>query len=152
MDTLLYMVLLSLFYVLLLSLVFYFIYKFYKAKKNIWQKISFLYNKLYSLLILDYYQNWTDNQALKKEMIEEIDAFYTNIVLNSNLWIKIQNWNNIKSFMLEYLNNDELVDNIYKKIDLYGWKTYKNLEKSINNLVLSIIVIIITVIILFKNI
>lgn len=127
----------SIIFIFLLVLIFYFIYKFYKAKKNIWQKISFLYNSLYSLLILDYCQDWTKNQSLK----EEINDFYQKIVLSQNLWIKINEWEKIKSFMLDYLENSDLVTNLYKTIETYTGKTYKNLENSINNLVISTIII-----------
>lgn len=121
---------------LLLSIYFYL--KIKLTKKTIWKKISFLYNKIYEILIFNYY-----NKNLKKRDLfrEEIIDFYQNVVLNWKIFFKDQECKKFKSFILDYLEYDKEVVKTYDDINVY-FDQVNNVEKAKINIIWSIIAII----------
>lgn len=106
------------------------------TKKNIWQKISFLYNRIYELLILNYYNN---NYSLKLDIID----YYNNIVDNKKLDTKYDKWNEFKEFITKYFNNDKKMSDIFKDIEWSVNKDYTIISNAINNIIYTIIIVII---------
>ncbi len=110
--------------------------KINKTKKNIWQKISFLYNKLYKILILYYYYNYND--SLKEEILD----FYNKVVLKKDIIEKNKQWKNFEEFIIKYFERKE----VYNIIDDINWsieRQYNVLNKWIYNIIYSMIIIIV---------
>ena len=135
-------------YLLFMSLIvimLYFLVKSIQSKKNIWQKISFLYNKLYLILVMDLYNSKANNK-LKQEVL----SFYKRIVKIQNLWQKIKEWKKTESFIKWYYNNKYNLDLLYKNIDSLVSIYYNSVLHNINLLIfilsVCIIVFIITLI------
>ena len=104
------------------------LYKQLKWKKNIWQKISFLYNQLYNILIIWYYNKQSKKIALK----EEIQDYYKDIVKKNNLKEKNKNGQEVKWFLLKYYSDYENnIIYIYEAINMYYNKYYTSLQKTI---------------------
>ena len=123
--------------IVLISLIFFQI----KNKKNIWQKISFLYNQIYTILVVNYYnENILDKDVLREEIID----YYNDIVKKNSIDNKYINWDKVKWFLLEYYTKDnKKLVLIYEMLDLYYNKYYRNTHKSIILLVYLIIIIVI---------
>ena len=119
--------LLTILLIISILLVITFIVIQYKSKKNIWQKISFLYNKLYIILIEWYYN---DTNTKKDILKEEILDYYKDIVNNNLIDNKYKHWQDVKWFILQYYNNQEVVY-LYDILDVYYNKYYKSVVKSI---------------------
>ena len=118
-----------------------------KNKKNIWQKISFLYNQLYIILIEWYY----NDTSIKKDILkEEIIDYYKDIVRNSSIDSKYKKWQDVKWFIVQYyLNNN--ISSVYDIIELYYNKYYKSIQKSILLLVNILIVLILLSLYMYLN-
>jgi len=98
-----------------------------KNKKNIWQKISFLYNQLYTILIEWYYK---DNSTKKDILKEEILDYYKEVVENNNIDLKYKKWQDIRWFIIQYYSNSK-IPAIYDMLDTYYLKYYRSIQKSI---------------------
>lgn len=122
-----------LFEIILMSLLL----KINKTKKNIWQKISFLYNNLYKTLILDYYSSKKD--SLKDEILD----FYNKVVLKKDIISKNKEWKSFEEFIINYFENNNNIYNIIKDINWNIEKQYNVLNKSVYNIIYSMIVVII---------
>ncbi len=136
------MILIYLLFIILILVIIYLLLKSISSKKIIWQKISFLYNKMYKILILDFYKQ---NKNLKFK--EEVLYFYYNIVFNNNVFIKNKKWQNINNFIkLYYANssNDNGIKVISNNIDIYMFKYYKMISYNIN-ILLFILAICVTI-------
>jgi len=114
---------------ILISLLF----KIIVIKKNIWQKISFLYNKLCKILILEYY----NNISLKYEIID----YYKNVVYNKDILDKNLKWNKFKNFILNYFDNNKKIYNIFEDIELSLNNEYIIINKSIQNIIYAVIIL-----------
>jgi len=122
--------------IILISLLF----KLNRIKKNIWQKISFLYNKIYKMLILDYYSN--NNSSLKSEIID----YYYSVIDNKNIISKNTKWNEFKEFIVNYFDNDKKIYNIFDDIKWNVNKNYTIINKTIHNVMYTITIIIVLLI------
>ena len=115
-----------------------------KTKKNIWQKISFLYNQLYIVLIKLFYKNINKKNLFKEELLD----YYNTVVKENNLVKKYTLWQDIKQFILQYASlNNNYVKNLYDIIDLYYKRYYYNVSKVI--ILLFIIIISLVTVLLY---
>jgi len=119
--------------VILISLLF----KLNRIKKNVWQKISFLYNNVYKILILDYYSSY--NNSLKSEIID----YYYNIVNNKDIITKNTKWKDFKEFIINYFNNDKKIYIIFDDIKWNIDKNYIIIDNAIHNIMYAIIIVIV---------
>lgn len=136
------MILIYLLFIILILVIIYLLLKSISSKKIIWQKISFLYNKTYKILILDFYKQ---NKNLKFK--EEVLYFYYNIVFNNNVFVKNKKWQNINNFIKLYYKNSDNNNNIKvisDNINMYMFKYYKMISYNIN-ILLFILAICITI-------
>lgn len=135
------MIMIYLLFIILILVIIYLLRKSILSKKIIWQKISFLYNKIYKILILDYYKK-KQNKKLKEEII----YYYENVVHNNNILVKTKKWNNVKDFIEMYYKYDDLnhIEYILNNIDSFMLKYYKLVSNNINML-LFILIICITI-------
>lgn len=111
-----------------------------KIKKSIWQKISFLYNKIYQVLILVYYNS--NNISLKLEIID----YYNNIVINNNVVIKNQKWKKFEKFIINYFSKNKKICDIFKDIKKNVDNDYAIINNAIHNIIYSMVIIIILLI------
>jgi len=117
-----------------------------KIKKNIWQKISFLYNQLYIVLIKLFYNNVNKKNLFKEELLD----YYNTVVKEDNLVKKYSLWQDIKQFIIQYTSlNKDYVKNIYDMIDIYYKKYYYNVSKVILLLSILLVWLLITLLYLF---
>jgi len=138
--------LLNIFIVLLLLWLITLIVIQNKNKKNIWQKISFLYNQLYINLIYMYYNDLN----IKKDILkDEIIDYYNSIVKTNDTWKKYSIWQELRQFIIQY-DNSWKSSIVYNIIDKYYNDYYYNISKFI--IVLYVIVTILCLILLYKNI
>ena len=118
-----------------------------KNKKNIWQKISFLYNQLYTILIEWYY---SDNSIKKDILKEEIIDYYKEIVCNTNTDEKYKKWQDIRWFIIQYYSSWKIYS-IYEILDVYYLKYYKSIQKSIILLINLLILVMVLSVYLYLN-
>ena len=117
-----------------------------KIKKNIWQKISFLYNQLYIVLIKLFYNNVNKKNLFKEELLD----YYNTVVKEDNLVKKYSLWQDIKQFIIQYASlNKDYVKNIYDMIDIYYKKYYYNVSKVILLLSILLVWLLVTLLYLF---
>ncbi len=135
-------------FIILILIIIYLLLKSISNKKIIWQKISFLYNNLYKILILDYYKT-TKSKKLKEEIID----YYKNIVYGNNMFIKNKNWNSIKSFIKVYYkyNDWDYISYIFNDIDFFMLKYYRSISYNINILLFILAVCVTIFIVLIIN-
>ena len=122
--------------VILISLLF----KLNRIKKNVWQKISFLYNNVYKMLILDYYSN--HNNSLKSEIID----YYNNVVNNKAIISKNIKWRDFEKFIINYFDNKQNIYIIFNDIKWTFNKNYIIIDKAIHNVMYAIIIVIVLLI------
>jgi len=122
--------------VILISLLF----KLNRIKKNVWQKISFLYNNIYKMLILDYYSSY--NNSLKSEIID----YYNNVVNNKDIISKNKKWKDFKEFIINYFNNDKKICIMFDDIKWNIDKNYIIIDNAIHNIIYAIIIVIVLLI------
>ena len=142
------MLIIYLLFVILILIITYLLIKSISSKKIIWQKISFLYNKIYKILILDYYKE-KKNKKFKEEVID----YYKNVVHTDNIFNKFKNWDSIKDFIKLYYKNADNADVkiMIDSIDFLTLKYYKSISYNINVLLFILAICVTMLIVLLIN-
>jgi len=120
--------------------------KLNKNKKNIWQKISFVYNHIYILMISDYYLNDKKYCKLKEEIID----FYESVTKEKNIVKKNKECLKRKEFLLSFYwwELGKNIEENYKLIDLYVNNYYRLANNTVKVLEYLLVAIIFTFVIL----
>lgn len=133
---------------ILLVIIIYLLKMSIKNKKNIWQKIWFLYNDIYRIMISDFY----NTSFIKKiDLKLEILSYYKEIVLLDNVNNKYNKLLDFKKFILDYYwwKND-IITKLLSDIENYTNNYYKLINNNIIILFFIIILLSITLLLIFK--
>jgi len=133
---------------ILLIMIIYLLRMSIKNKKNIWQKIWFLYNNIYRIMISDFY----NTSFIKKiDLRIEILSYYKEIILVDNVNDKYNKLLDFNKFILDYYWwKNIIITKLLSDIKNYTNNYYKLINSNIIVLLFIIILLSITLLLMIN--